>query len=200
LTYARESDKLPFISQVEGKILATSERGDLRLSNGAHLNFKVRNDQTGNPVVSSIEISFAGSEIPPGGIGATVLREIRISDLLTQWFVENSRFQLSKKIELRLWKQLKDNWVTSGRQGNAEENLAALAYFYVKYSQKHPNKPTSALADDLEIPVKTLQTRLLQLRKEGLLETAESLANTGKAHGQMSVECMRIINRSVDKS
>jgi hypothetical protein len=73
---------------------------DLVLSNGAEVNFGVGQDRTGNPVVTYLQISFPrGKQVPQGGVSATLLREITISELLTLWFQESSRSFLTAREE-----------------------------------------------------------------------------------------------------
>jgi len=168
-------------------------RSDLSLSNGASLDFKIANDVTGTPVVSQLLISFDRAAIPAGGIGANLLREIKISELLTLWFQESSRSFLPKNQENQLWKLISSPWENNRRNGVDEKNYAALAYFYIQYCENFPNSPTANMALDLGVSVKTLATRLRQSRKLGFLSSESSGTRTGKAHGRLTKAAKELV-------
>lgn len=182
------------------KSLGAGVQSDLILSNGAMVDFKVSNDETGTPVVSQLVISFGAKHIPAGGIGGSVLREIKISDLLAQWFVESSRGFLNRNQESRLWQSIADPWASGGRTGVEERTYAALAYFYIQYCERFPNTPTAQLAAALRISPKTLSTRLAQCRKLELLSSEGSSSRTGKAHGQLTNKAKQIITSSLGRN
>lgn len=174
-------------------------KSDLSLSNGANLDFKIANDVTGTPVVSQLLISFDTAAIPAGGIGANLLREIKISELLALWFQESSRSFLPKSQENQLWKILASPWENNRRNGIDERNYAALAYFYIQYCENFPNSPTANLASDLGVSVKTLATRLGQSRKLGFLSSESSGTRTGKAHGRLTKAAKELVIEMVGR-
>lgn len=182
------------------KSLGAGVQSDLRLSNGAMVDFKVSNDETGTPVVSQLVISFGAKHIPAGGIGGSLLREIKISDLLAQWFVESSRSFLSKQQESSLWHSISAPWSSSGRTGIDDATYAALSYFYIQYCERFPNAPTAQLSAALQISPKTLSTRLSQCRKLELLSSEASLSRTGKAHGQLTNKAKKLISERLERS
>jgi len=173
---------------------------DLTLSNGASVDFKIATDETGTPVVSQLLISFDSNRIPTGGIGGSLLREIKVSELLSQWFEESSRSFLSRQQESSLWRAVSTPWASSGRTGIDEETYAALAYFYIQYCERHPNAPTARLASELQISPKTLSTRLGQCRKLELLSSEASSSRTGKAHGHLTSKAKKLIATSLERS
>lgn len=176
--------------------LKNDKKHDLTLSSGAVVDFKVSSDEVGNSVISRISISFDGPVIPLGGINASTLREIRISELMVNWFEENSKNVFEPKEEEFLWKQLLNSWKAHGRDGVPSTSYATLAYFYVKYSEMFPNNPTHRLALDLSIPAKTLQTRLSKARKLGLLTSGTK--GTGKAVGAFTPMGRKLVGKLVE--
>jgi hypothetical protein len=184
----------------QGKSNGPRTQSDVTLSNGATIDFKVSNDETGTPVVSQLVISFDSTRIPAGGIGGSVLREIKISELLSQWFLESSRSFLSKQQESSLWRSIAAPWSSTGRSGIDEATYAALAYFYIQYCERFPNAPTARLASELEISPKTLSTRLSQCRKLDLLSSEASSSRTGKAHGRLTNKAKKLISSSLERN
>lgn len=169
---------------------------DLELGEDIYLDFRVQSDEMGNPVVSHISIGFRGTSIPQGGLTASVLRDIRISDLLIKWFEENPKSFLGQGNEKTLWRVITQEWKSRGSKGIQIEYYAALAYFYVKTSEINPNNPTATLASKMNISVKTLQTRLAQARKLGLLSLAG--ASSGKASGTLTSKARQLIKEKLD--
>jgi hypothetical protein len=171
-----------------------SSNHDLVLSNGAVVDFKVKKDVSGNPVISELSISFPiGSRIPEGGITAALLREIRMTDLLSTWFQESRKAFLTASEERILWSILAQSWRPNGRNPISSELYAALSYFYVQSCEGPTTSPTLDLATKLEIGARTLSTRLTQARKLGLLTAGATRSPAGKAGGELSAEAKRLI-------
>jgi hypothetical protein len=171
---------------------------DYQLSNGAYVDFKVKEDSNGTPVISEMRISFDEGGLPIGGVGSAILREIRTSDLMSIWFAESSRSFLSVNQEAQLWQKVKKRWENMGRLKVPIELYAALAYFYLKYIEQYPNNPTSSLASDLQIPTKTLQKRMTECRKLGLLISSPESTPSGKASGKLSTQSKRLITQLLE--
>ena len=170
------------------------QEADLLLSNGAHVNFNVATDVQGNPVISRLEICFQNNrKIPLGGIGAELIREIRINDLLALWFQESSQAFLSKNQEGAVLRFLKQPTKPQGRNGLPNEYYAALTYFYILQYEKSPSNPKAVLAELLNVSPKTLSTRLTQARKLGFLSSTQTGGRTSRAGGQMSAQCKKLI-------
>ena len=166
-----------------------------QLSNGAYVDFKVKEDSNGTPVISELRVFFDEGDLAVGGVGSTILREIRTFDLIRMWSVESSRSFLSADQELQLWKKIKKPWESMGRLGAPTELYAALAYFYLKYIEQNPNSPTSNLATDLQISPKTLSTRITRCRELGLLGDPLKITPSGKASGKLSTKSKSLITK-----
>jgi hypothetical protein len=164
-----------------------------QLSNGAYVDFKIKEDSNGTPVISELRIFFAEDSLAVGGIGSTILREIRTFDLMRMWSIKSSRSFLSADQELQLWKKIKQPWENMGRLGTPTELYAALAYFYLKYNEHNPKSPSANLATDLQIPNKTLNTRIARCRKLGLLGDPLKLTPSAKASGKLSTKSKSLI-------
>lgn len=174
------------------------QEADLLLSNGAHVNFNVVTDVQGNPVISRLEISFQNNrKIPLGGIGAELIREIRINDLLALWFQESRQSFLSKNQERVVLQFLKQPIRAQGRSGLPEEYYAALTYFYILQYEQSPSNPKAVLAEMLNVSPKTLSTRLTQARKLGFLSSNQSGGRSTRAGGQMSAKCKKLITEII---
>ena len=173
-------------------------RYDFALSNGALVDFKVAIDETGTPVISQLLITFDGKLPSAGGIGGSSLREIRISDLLTDWFIDSSTSFLNPKQEQKLWTFVSGTWPRAGRNASNESLYAALAYLYVRFQELHPNSPTAKLASELNVSVKTVSTRLASCRRLGLLSTDSGLGTSGKASGRLTKRSKQIVQALID--
>lgn len=166
---------------------------DVRLTNGAFVDYKVGRDENGDMVISAICLGFKESSIPAGGLGSTILREIRTTDLLAKWHQETSIPLFPASQEKKLWLLLESKWPSAGRQGAPTLNYAALSYFYEKYCEMYPKSPTSKMSNDLEISIKTLQTRLAQARKMNLLTSAKS--TSGRPQGQVTTTSINLLKK-----
>jgi len=166
-----------------------------QLSNGAYVDFKVKEDSNGTPVISELRIFFDEDSLAVGGVGSTILREIRTFDLMRMWSVESSRSFLSADQELQLWKKIKKPWESRGRLAKSTELYAGLAYFYLKYNEQNPNSPSANLATDLQIPNTTLNTRIARCRKLGLLGDPLKPAPSGEASGKLSTKSKSLITK-----
>lgn len=175
-------------------------RFDFALSNGALVDFKVAIDETGTPVVSQLLITFDTKQPPAGGIGGSSLREIRISDLLADWFLDSSNSFLNSSQEQKLWNLVSRTWPRSGRNGSDESLYAALAYFYVRFHELYPNSPTAKLASELNISVKTVSTRLAVCRRLQFLTTDSSIGKSGKASGRLTRQGKQIVQAIIDEA
>lgn len=171
---------------------------DFALSNGALVDFKVAIDETGTPVISQLLITFDGKLPPAGGIGGSSLREIRISDLLADWFIDSSTSFLNPNQEQKLWAFVSGTWPRAGRNASNETLCAALAYLYVRFQELHPNSPTAKLATELNVSVKTVSTRLASCRRLGLLSTDSGLGTSGKASGRLTKRSKQIVQLIID--
>lgn len=168
---------------------------DLELNKDVFVDFKVGSDKLGNPILTEISIGFIGEKVPQGGLTTSMLRDIKVSELLISWFQDNPRSFLSKSDEKYLWIVLSKTWKAHGSKGVLLECYASLAYFYIKTLETNPNNPTATLAKQLKLPVKTLQTRLAQTRKLGLLNT--SATGSGKASGSMTLKARKIVKEMI---
>jgi hypothetical protein len=167
---------------------------DLVLSNGAEVNFKIGQDGTGNPVVTYLQISFPrGKQIPQGGVSATILREITISELLTMWFQESSRSFLSSRDEELIWHAISNLGTPSGRRGLPPLYYACLAYVYMRQCELTPNNPTAEIAHLLHVSPKTITTRLAQARKVGVLTGRKAGTSVTRAGGNLTSEGKKLI-------
>ena len=175
-----------------------SAKADLLLSNGAEVNFKIGKDGNGSPVVSYLQISFRKNrEIPQGGISATLLREITISEILSLWFQESSRSFLTNRDEQSVWQEILSGSRPSGRRGLPPIYYACLAYVYVRQCELTPTNPTAEIAQRLQVSPKTISTRLAQSRKIGVLTGHKDASNVTRAGGVLTPEGKKIITNFI---
>ena len=178
-----------------------SANADLVLSNGAEVNFKIGKDGNGSPVVSYLQISFRKNrEIPQGGISATLLREITISEIMSLWFQESSRSFLTNRDEQSVWQQLHSGGGPSGRAGLSPIYYACLAYLYVKQCELTPRNPTAEIAQRLQVSPKTISTRLAQARKIGVLSGRKNGSSVTRAGGMLTAEGKKIITTFIKEN
>jgi hypothetical protein len=183
---------------VEENMQQRGQSSDLVLSNGATVNFKVRKDGSGRPVISALQIQFPTStEVPEGGITAALLREIRMTDLLGAWFEESRVSFLDDSSERFLWARLSQDWRPNGRNPISSNLYAALAYFYVQSCKQSIAAPTLDLSEKLGVNVRTISTRLSQARKLGLLTQNRTSSPSGKAGGELTPLGKRILQEIV---
>ena len=166
---------------------------DHQLENGAFVDFKVGQDEAGNPVLVSVQVSFEHGNVPIGGITSTILREVKTSSLMTLWFEESSRSFLPLEDEETLFQSLRDKQGPTGRAGLPDSYYAFLAYFYVQQCERNPNNPTSMLSQKLQVSTKTLATRLAEARKRGVLTSSMRQGRSTKAGGNLTTMGKKLI-------
>lgn len=186
------------MDKVQEVVGTRGRRFDFTLSNGALVDFKVAIDETGTPVISQLLITFDTKQPPAGGIGGSSLREIRISDLLADWFLGSSTSFLNKDQEQKLWDLVSGAWPRATRNTSNESRYVALAYLYVRLQELHPNSPTAKLASELNVSVKTVSTRLASCRRLGFLSTDSGLGTSGKASGRLTKRSKQIVQALID--
>ncbi len=160
---------------------------DLVLPNGAHVEVKTRQDDSGAQVISGIFIAFPrGTKVPLGGITARTLRELPLDFLRYEARSPVRELELTTEQEKRLLMLLKNYPSSPGRVPINPIFGAAIAYFYEKFLSQKPYKPNVALSSVLETPVRTIATRVATARANGFLESGETPRSGGTARGSLT--------------
>jgi hypothetical protein len=178
---------------------------DYVLANGARVDFKVRYDTSGGAAISELRVYFPRSiDIPAGGISANTLREIHIGELLRHW---NARGydavlpqgnQLSKDDEDALLHALHNYPANLGRAETPPIFLASTAYFYAKLLRENPRTPNVKLSELLEIPIRTINTRVSKARAAGFLESGDRTKVGGRGRGYLTPMAVEVISRFLE--
>ena len=175
-------------------------RHDHQLESGAFVDFKVGQDENGNPVLISVQVSFELGSVPTGGVTSTILREVKTSQLMSLWFEESSRSFLSLEDEENLFQSLRDRQGPTGRAGLPDSYYAILAYFYVQQFERNPNNPTAMLAQKLQVSSKTLATRLAEAKKREVLTSSTGHARSTKAGGNLTPKGKKLIMKFIKEN
>lgn len=173
------------------------KRHDHQLESGAFVDFKVGQDENGNPVLVSVQVLFELGSVPIGGVTSTMLREVKTSQLMTLWFEESSRSFLSLEDEEKLIQSLRDRQGPTGRTGLPDSYYAILAYFYVQQLERNPNNPTAMLAQKLQVSPKTLATRLSEAKKREVLTSSTGQVRSTKAGGNLTSKGKKLIMKII---
>lgn len=173
---------------------------DHQLESGAFVDFKVGQDENGNPVLISVQVSFELGSVPTGGVTSTMLREVKTSSLMTIWFEESSRSFLSIKDEETLFQSLRNRQGPTGRAGFPDSYYAILAYFYVQQCERNPNNPTSVLAQQLQVSPKTVATRLAEAKKREVLTSSTRESRSTKAGGNLTLKGKKLIMKFIKEN
>jgi len=167
---------------------------DIVLPNGALVEFKMGEDETGMQVIKSLNIFFDPNKpIPTGGINALLLREIKIERLLKK--VRNVQWNsdlADPKIVLKFIK----NEFNSSRASYSDDFYAHLSFLYFYFMNESPNSPTAKLSEALDIPKKTVVNRLTKARAMGMISNSDFVyeqSPTGKSGGQLSPLAIKLI-------
>jgi len=166
---------------------------DYVLSNGARVDFKVRYDSSGGAVVSELHIHFPSNlNVPDGGISANTLREIQIGELLRHWNAQSKNPRSSQQMKLEqsdeeaLLHALHNYPTNLGRSEIPAIFLASTAYFYAKLLRENPRTPNVKLSELLEIPIRTVNTRVSKARAAGFLESGDGNRVGGRGRGYLT--------------
>lgn len=166
---------------------------DYVLANGARVDFKVRYDSSGGAVVSELHIYFPKNlNVPVGGISANTLREIQIGEILRHWNFQGKNSLPPRELTLKqndeeaLLHALHNYPTNLGRRETPPIFLASTAYFYAKLLREHPRTPNVKLAELLEIPIRTVNTRVSKARAAGFLESGDGNRVGGRGRGYLT--------------
>ena len=166
---------------------------DYVLANGARVDFKVRYDSSGGAVVSELHIYFPNNlDVPDGGISANTLREIQIGELLRHWNAHSENPLPSQELKLKqsdeeaLLHALHNYPTNLGRRETPPIFLASTAYFYAKLLRENPRTPNVKLSELLEIPIRTVNTRVSRARAAGFLESGDGNRVGGRGRGYLT--------------
>lgn len=169
---------------------------DYVLSNGALVDVKTRRDKTGANVISELHVLFPKSApVPPGGLTARSLREIPLGFLANEAHAPEPKIKLDPKREEKLLELLHQYPRSPGRRPIDPLFLAATAYFYEKFLSQKPYTPNATLAEVLDVPVRTIGTRVAKARSTGYLGKGESARLGGGGRGSLTPSAVKLISQ-----
>lgn len=175
---------------------------DYVLTNGARVDFKVRYDTSGGAAVSELRVYFPQTiGLPVGGISANTLREIHIGVLLRHWnnndhgFLVPQGHRLNKSDEEALLHALHNYPANLGRTETPPIFLAGIAYFYAKLLRENPRTPNVNLSELLEMPIRTINTRVSKARAAGFLESGDRTRVGGRGRGYLTPMAIEQISK-----
>ena len=173
---------------------SNNPNADYVLSNGAMVEVKTRRDEAGANVITELHVVIRrGKPVPLGGITARVLREIPLAYLANEAHAPQARLALNARDEALLLDLLRAYPSAQGRNPIKSIYLAATAYFYEKYLRQKPYTPNTTLSEVLDVPVRTVSTRVAKARSSGYLEKGATARLGGGGRGSLTPTAVRVI-------
>lgn len=144
-----------------------------------------KKEQDGKFVISEVTVKPTKT-LPPGGLNATVWRNLKVNDLINKIEkLSNTTDAIQKEvitmhqnilevIKLENTQALLDyvinNWDRRGRQKQPEKVYAYLSVLYILYNFLDRRKPITFLSEELSLPKRTLISRINSCYELGYLE------------------------------
>lgn len=173
-----------------------NRQSDFVLPDGTHLNIKIGIDANGTPVISSLHFHFPSNNvIPPGGISASTLREVKFEDLYVEYYKHAEASKSSTYERKLIIKYLKKSQQAQGRIIHPPEYFAAISYLYLEQFKLTPKDPTNQLAALLNLPKRTVLYQLATARKMGLLSQNSPDGPSGRAGGSLTEEGVQLLKQ-----
>ena len=186
-----------------------STSGDLKL--GWSFKASIDKDPEGNWVVTGLTISPTNELAKNIGLTTSVLRSIKINDLL-DYEVEDMNL-----MERNLWfshpdweeerkewlESIKGKWYHPGTRPHPEWMYARVAAFYLLARREDSSKPINLLAKWFDVDAKVASRRVDKARQLGMLTRpfkAKHDAPTGKSSGNLTSKCEEILGWKTTKS
>lgn len=156
----------------------------------------------GDWVISKVTLEAVTDSAVAGGLNASILRSVKISDLL-----ESS---ISDEDQNNFWlyathpddEDIRKEWLRDisgemqkvGPNNRSKTPYAKVAFFYVLEVRANPKSPLQSLAKKLEVDKSTVARRIDTARKLGLLHRPISEQGpAGKAGGSLTKEAYEIL-------
>jgi hypothetical protein len=144
-----------------------------------------KKEHNGKFVISEVSVKPT-KNLPPGGLNATVWRNLKVNDLINrieklskttdalQKEVITLHESILSVIKLENTQALLDfvinNWDRRGRQKQPEKVYAYLSVLYILYNFLDRKKPLTLLSEELSLPKRTLISRINTCYELGYLE------------------------------
>jgi len=144
-----------------------------------------KREQNGKFVISEVSVKPI-NDLPPGGLNATVWRNLKVNELLdrierTSENTDKLQKEIATMSELilnaieventqKLIDFISDNWDRRGRQKQPEKIYAYLSVLYILFNFIDRKKPLTYLSEELSLPKRTLMSRINTCYELGFLE------------------------------
>jgi hypothetical protein len=152
-----------------------------------------KEEQNGRFVISEVFVKPT-KKLPPGGLSATVWRNLKVNDLINkieklsektdalQKEIVTMHESILKFLELENTQVLLDfvinNWDRRGRQKQPEKVYAYLSALYILFNFLDRKKPLTFLSEQLSLPKRTLISRINTCYELGYLERGKKYGYT----------------------
>jgi len=184
----------------------------VRIDSEWNARIKVVQNSAGNYVITELHVTPADALLPQEGLTSSVLRKIRLSDLLNSAFSDEDYVELelllgspyeSAQEVRKIWhNEIAGDWKRQGTKGHDISLYAKTAFFLVAELRENSLSPLQSLAPKLGIDRATLARRINKARELNLLTSpAKSGQSAGKSGGSLTPKALSIlgISREEDK-
>ena len=183
----------PYHWEIVGGVNAGRVSARFALEPGWTLEATALRDDQGHCVLTSLLLRRdPDSNAVPVGITSWLWRRVNVGAVSTA---------LSRLLSLNTEADRQDEWIAEisgrwpapGRSGHSDERYAKLAYMYVLLVARGSQAPKVELAKHMECSVSTVDTRLQETRRRGLLTQPA----TGRSGGQLTAKAEQILGIDV---
>lgn len=152
-----------------------------------------KKEQDGRFVISEVFVKPT-KKLPPGGLSATVWRNLKVNDLINkieklskttdalQKEIITLHESILRVVKLENTQVLLDfvinNWDRRGRQKQPEKVYAYLSALYILFNFLDRRKPLTLLSEQLSLPKRTLLSRINTCYELGYLERGKKYGYT----------------------
>jgi hypothetical protein len=185
-------------------------KASVQISEGWIAETVVSRNSSGTLVLTELSISAANAEAKEAGINSSVVRGLKISDLISQSIseVENFEVQLiglspyvwAEEQRLMWLAEIAGEWERKGPFAHDESLYAKTAFFYVIELYENRISPLQTLAPKLDVDRQTLARRIEKARKLGLLTSPNSKTNSsGIPGGALTDKALELLGMKIER-
>jgi len=176
----------------------------VRIDSEWNARIKASQNAAGNYVITELHVTPSDASLPQEGLTSSVLRKIRLSDLINSALSDDDYVELelllgssneSADDVRKIWhKQIVGDWKRQGSKAHDISLYAKTAFFFVAELRENTLSPLQSLAPKLGIDRATLARRINKARELKLLTSpARSGQSAGKSGGSLTPKALSIL-------
>ena len=185
-------------------------KASVQISEGWLAETTVERNSSGTLILTNLVIRADSPELKEVGISSSIIRGIKISDLISKTISEVENFEVqviglspydwAEEQRLTWQAEISGEWERKGPVAHDESLYAKTAFFYVIELFDNRVSPLQTLAPKLEIDRQTLARRIEKARKLGLLTSPNAQSSSsGIPGGALTDKALELLGMKIER-